>query len=79
MTAQSSNQDLALLRILQKLENGGQSAITDDEYQYIKRMDIFIGNSDGLCIDDDFSVDDDYCSKCDNYQACLMRRIRKHL
>ena len=79
MTEQSSNQDLTLLRILQKLENGGSAAITDDEYQYIKRMDIFMDQQEGLCVPGDFSVDDDYCRKCDNYQACLMRQIRKHL
>ncbi len=79
MTDHSSDQDLILLRILQKLETGGASSITDDEYQYIKRMDIFMDHNDELCIDPDFNVDDDYCRKCDNYQACLMRRIRKHL
>lgn len=79
MAAQSSDQDLALLRILQKLETGGVSSITDDEYQYIKRMDIFLEKQDDLCVEGDFSFEDDYCKKCDNYQACLMRQIRKHL
>ncbi|NLV68134.1 MAG: hypothetical protein GXY14_10735, partial [Spirochaetes bacterium] len=79
MTDHSSDQDLILLRILQKLETGGASSITDDEYQYIKRMDIFLEKQDDLCIESDFSLDDDYCRKCDNYQACIMRQIRKHL
>ena len=79
MASQPSSHNLSLLRILQKLENGGTSAITDDEYQHIKRLDIFMDHNDGLCIDPDFNIDDDYCRKCDNYQACLMRRIRKYL
>ena len=79
MTSQSAGQGLTLLRILQKLETGGASSITDDEYQFIKRMDIFMEHQDDLCVEGDFRIDDDYCRKCDNYQACLMRQIRKHL
>ena len=79
MASQSTNQDRALLNILEKIKKGGVSSLTDDELQFIKRMDIFFEHRDGLCVEGDFSSTDEYCRKCDHYQACLMREIRKYL
>lgn len=76
---QAGNTEDRLYNILQKIREGGIHSLSDDDFQYVKRMDILFEGRDGLCVEGDFSTDDDYCRKCDNYQACLMREIRKHL
>ena len=76
---QSGSADQKLHTILLKIKQGGVHSLSDDEFQYIKRMDIFLEGKDGLCVENDFSTDDDYCRGCENYQACVMREIRKHL
>lgn len=77
--AQAKSDGTDLLPILRKIKQHGIHSLTDDEFQYIKRMDIFLDGRSGLCVEDDFSMDDDYCRKCDDFQACVMREIRKYL
>jgi membrane associated rhomboid family serine protease len=68
-----------LSAILARVKSAGPDSLTDDEYQYIKHMEIMTQDADGLCIDDDFNSDDDYCKKCPSIEACLVRRIKKYL
>jgi membrane associated rhomboid family serine protease len=72
-------EEAPLAAILKKLEATGADSLTDDEYQYIKHMEIMTQDADGLCIDDDFVSDDEYCKKCPSLEACLVRRIKKYL
>jgi membrane associated rhomboid family serine protease len=74
-TGTSENQ---LRDILHKISTAGPDALTDDEYQHIKYMEIMLDAAD-LCVDEDFNIDDEYCNKCKNVGACLLRRIKKYL
>jgi membrane associated rhomboid family serine protease len=68
-----------LENILRKIKATGPKSLTDDEYQYIKYMEIMMQDSNELCVENDFNLDDDYCKKCDNMEACLLREIKKLL
>lgn len=68
-----------LFGILQRVKSGGADALNDDEYQYIRYLEIMRGESDNLCVDEDFSGDDQYCRKCADYEACMIREIKKYL
>ena len=71
--------ELQLENILRKIRTSGPDSLTDDEYQYIRYMEIMTQDSDELCVEEDFSLDDDYCKKCHNVEACLLRHIKKLL
>ncbi|MCK4797662.1 MAG: site-2 protease family protein [Spirochaetes bacterium] len=63
-------------KILHKLENKFKlSPIDIDE---IKKIEQIPKNSDNLCGDIDFSIDDSHCMECEKYLSCLLRRIKKH-
>ena len=68
-----------LLNILQKIKNGGPEALTDDEYQHIKHKEIMTDGRTEICVEEDFDYTDEYCMKCDDVEACLMREIKKYL
>ena len=34
-------------------------------------MEIMIQDSNDLCVEEDFNLEDDYCKKCANVEACL--------
>jgi membrane associated rhomboid family serine protease len=70
--------EIKLRNILKKLSAAGPDALTDDEYQHIKYMEIMLDSAD-LCVDEDFNIDDEYCAKCKNVEACLLRGIKKYL
>ena len=71
--------ELQLENILRKIKTSGPESLTDDEYQYIRYMEIMTQDSNELCVEEDFNPDDDYCKKCHNVEACLLRRIKKFL
>jgi len=73
------SQEAALTAILEKIKASGADSLTDDEYQYIKHMEIMTQDAGDLCIDEDFDSDDEYCKKCPSIEACLVRRIKKYL
>ncbi|MBN1495169.1 MAG: rhomboid family intramembrane serine protease [Spirochaetes bacterium] len=72
-----STEEILLENILKKIESSGPASLTDDEYQYIKFKEIMTQDSKDLCAEDDFNSDDDFCKKCPNVEACLLRRILK--
>jgi len=72
-----STEEILLENILKKIESSGPGSLTDDEYQYIKFKEIMTQDSEGLCAEDDFNSDDDFCKKCPSVEACLLRRILK--
>jgi len=74
----NTNEQL-LEKIFQKIKTTGPESLTDDEHQYIKYMEIMTQDSNELCVEDDFNLNDDYCKKCDNVEACLLRQIKKFL
>jgi membrane associated rhomboid family serine protease len=67
-----------LSAILEKLKTGGVNSINDDEYQLVKLADILADESD-MCSPADFDNDDEHCKKCETFESCLMREIRKYL
>ncbi len=71
--------DLILEAILRNLKAEGPGSITDDEYQYIRYMDIMTQDDDELCVEEDFDPSDEYCTKCVHREACLLRQIKKYL
>lgn len=71
--------DNTLLDILKKVKARGIESLTDDEHQQIQYKMIMLDDADGLCIDDDFNYDDDYCQKCENIEACILRELKKYL
>lgn len=74
-----SEETAKLLSILQKVKNGGSAALTDDEYQHVKLKDIMFEGKTDICVEEDFDYTDEYCMKCDDVEACLMREIKKYL
>lgn len=79
MTADAKTGEVHLENILRKIKTSGPESLTDDEYQYIRYMEIMKQDADDVCVEDDFNPDDDYCKKCPNVEACLLRRIKKLL
>lgn len=75
----SSSKDISLETILQKLKTSGVDSLSDDEFQKIKYMDIMTTDNDNICVEEDFDLNDSYCDKCENVNACLMREIKKYL
>ncbi len=74
-----SEETARLLNILRKIKEGGSEALTDDEYQHIKLKEIMTDGRTDICVEEDFDYTDDYCMKCDDVEACLMREIKKYL
>lgn len=68
-----------LRAICKKIKENGPEGISDDEYQYIKYMEIMMQDIDDLCPETDFDTGDDFCEKCANSEACYLREIKKHL
>lgn len=79
ISAAKEGESARLLSILQKIKSGGPETLNDDEFQYIKLKGIMMEEKEGLCVEQDFDYTDDYCMKCDDVEACLMREIRKYL
>jgi membrane associated rhomboid family serine protease len=65
--------------ILAKVKQSGPDSITDDEFQFIRYMEIMTQDSHDQCVEEDFSLEDEYCIKCANVEACLLRHIKKFL
>jgi len=69
-----------LAAIYKKVKYVGPDSLDDNEYQFLKYMEIMNdGDDDSLCVDEDFSIDDSYCRKCASVEACLLRAIKKYL
>lgn len=73
------NHEALLRAILSKVKSGGGSSLTDDEFQYVRYMEIMTQDGDFPCNDGDFDPEDDYCGRCETREACLVRRIKKLL
>lgn len=71
--------ELMLEGILRKIREAGPAALTDDEYQYLKYMEIMTQDAGDICPENDFDPDDEYCKKCKNIDACLLRKIKSYL
>ena len=68
-----------ILKLLVKLKDKGSDALTDDEYQALKHASILADDSDELCEEGDFNIDDRYCLDCRDIDACIAREIKRHL
>jgi len=69
-----------LLKILEKLKIEGPDSITDDEFQLIRYAEIMKDTDDeDICIPDDFKESDDYCKKCEDYETCVLREIKRYM
>ena len=68
-----------LTGILEKAGKSDSSSFTDDEFQRLEYLKIMYGDDEKLCVEDDFVIADDYCNKCQNYEACMLREIYKNL
>ena len=65
--------------ILKKVEARGIDALSDDEIQYINYLKIMMEDTDKeICAETDFAEDDDYCRKCENFDACFIRRLERY-
>jgi hypothetical protein len=73
------NHEALLRSILRNVESGGGSSLTDDEFQYVRYMEIMTQDREFPCDDKDFDPEDDYCGRCETREACLVRRIKKYL
>lgn len=68
------------IAILKKLEKYGVDALNDDEVQFINYLRIMKDDHDPrACADSDFSEDDEYCAKCEHFDACFLRRIKRYI
>ncbi len=69
----------SLLDMLKKARARGVDALSDDEYQQVKYKMIMLDEADGLCVDEDFNIEDAYCQKCENVEACILRELKKYI
>ncbi len=65
------------ISLLRKLDQSGQGSLTDDDIQFINYMRIMHNEPEGICKDIDFDSEDPYCGKCENFDACFVRRVNK--
>lgn len=63
----------------QKVRHGGVSSVTDDEFQKYKYIEIMNDATEGMCVEEDFEDADAHCMKCDHYEQCMIREIKKYL
>lgn len=65
--------------ILKKLRETGPDSITDDEFQYIKYIEIMTEDDDDFsCPEKDFNIDEGFCNSCENLNACFIRQVNKY-
>ncbi|HSV96643.1 MAG TPA: rhomboid family intramembrane serine protease [Spirochaetota bacterium] len=64
--------------ILARLRNGGLSALSDDEVQYIKYLAIMKDGASARCDSADYNIDDAYCANCEDADACFIREVKRH-
>ncbi len=77
--AESEKEEETSLRdILIKVREKGYDSLSDDEIQFVRYMSIMHEETDDMCVEEDFKEDDDYCLKCSNVNACLIREIKKY-
>lgn len=77
--ASSDGTSEGILKLLSKLKDKGSDALTDDEYQLLKRASILAEDNDEICEAGDFNIEDKYCIDCDNVNACIAREIKRLL
>ncbi|HOO71312.1 MAG TPA: rhomboid family intramembrane serine protease [Spirochaetota bacterium] len=65
--------------LLVKVRQSGTDAISDDEMQHFKYLEIMTEDPGDLCVESDFNNDDAFCKKCPNIEVCLIREIKRHL
>ena len=65
--------------ILEKIQNNGVNAISDDEYQFVKLAEILHTDESNMCAPIDFDNSDEHCRNCETLESCLMREIKKYL
>lgn len=72
------NNKAFLMNLLHKVKAQGPQSLTDDEFQTLRYL-MIMNEGDKSCVEDDFNKDDDYCYKCDTYEACILRELKKYL
>jgi membrane associated rhomboid family serine protease len=76
---QPGDNESKLRGILDKVLAGGTGSLTDDDYQFIRYMEIMLQDAGEKCVEEDFNIEDDFCKNCKNVEACLLRKIKSHL
>ncbi len=69
----------ALISILNKIKTTGYDSLNDAEIQKIKYLQIMNESKDGLCVEKDFDLGDAYCKKCETFESCFLREIKKYI
>ncbi len=75
-------QDITRLQqtIMRKLHEKGPQALTDDEVQYIKYLEIMLGDdAEKACEDTEYDIGSAECRGCDNRDACFLIETRKFM
>lgn len=65
--------------ILRRVKENGSNAITDDEFQKVRYLQILNSDMKELCVEEDFNQTDRFCQNCEHYEACLVRAISNYL
>lgn len=66
-----------LAALLDKIKANGPDSITDDEYQYIRYMDIMKQDRDISCEEELYNNGNPDCKKCADAEACILKEIKK--
>lgn len=70
---------IRMTAILKKLHETGPDSLSDDEFQYIKYIEIMTDDEDDFsCPEKDYIIDEDFCKTCDNLNACFIKRVNKY-
>lgn len=66
--------------IMKKLHEQGPRALSDDEIQYIKYLEIMLGDdAEKACEDTQYDIESATCRGCDNRDACFLIETRKFM
>ncbi len=68
-----------LLNTLEKVRQGGSDSLSDDDFQQLRYLSIMLQDITDKCVEEDFNIEDPYCEKCEQVEACLVREINKYI
>lgn len=68
-----------LASLLEKIKSSGPDSITDDEYQFIRYIEIMKQDQDITCREDIYNPENPDCKKCPDVEACILKQIKKYL
>lgn len=75
----ADSNETRLTALLEKIKTSGSDSITDDEYQFIRYIEIMKQDHDIACREEMYNPESPDCKKCADVEACILRQIKKYI